>query len=498
MLQNSILGSLYFYWINSKMFKVAYAIFLPFLRGFRSSKIMNHLFGNSRIELAYQNSKTAGIIDILILLVTSVPKIIYTKLKPSFENSYIIKLCTGSCFLRLEFILGAFICVMFIAPHEMWSNGFALLGSVGIFLLFLCSCAAGKRKLISITELGFPFLLFVITIFASLLFTSNLSDSIRVLLFFISSFVFTYICSAIITDRKQLNEVLFFIYVAVIATSLYAIAQRFIGVDVSSSLTDLANNKGVPGRVYSTLDNPNNYAEFLVIFMPISAIYAMNIKNTTWRFILCCALVFPAVAIIMTYSRSSWGALFLAAVVMIYFLNRKLIPIFIVVGVLAIPFLPASVMTRIMSVFTGDDTSMAHRFYIWDGIFLLLADDFNWLKGIGIGPETFNNIYPEYARRGATAGVFHSQMQYLEMILELGLLGLIAFMWVLFQNIKEGTLAFYRKAKTLSGQVSGAAACSLIGLLALFAVEYVWYYPRVMFAYFILLGIISAARKIEQ
>ena len=42
-------------------------------------------------------------------------------------------------------------------------------------------------------------------------------------------------------------------------TSLYAFYQRAVGVAVSSSLTDLELNKCVPGRVFSSFGNPNNY-----------------------------------------------------------------------------------------------------------------------------------------------------------------------------------------------------------------------------------------------
>ncbi len=495
MLNNSILGSLYVSWVNSRVFAVVYAIFLPFLRAFRSSCFMGTFFRDSRLEVAYAESKTAKFFEILLLIVTAIPRAVYRKFKPAFDSSAIVKLCSGSFFLRLEFMLSAFIFVMFVSPHQVWSNGYALLGSGGILLLYLCSVAIGKRKLLSVHELGFPFLLFVIACFASLMFTRDLNDSIRVLMFFISSFMLFYIISAIITDERKLFEFMTFIYGAVILTSLYAIAQRFIGVEVDMLLTDIANNHGVPGRVYSTLDNPNNYAEFLVIFVPVCVAYAMNIKNPTMRFLLCCALVFPAVAMVMTYSRSGWISLLISAVVFIYFLNRKLIPIFVILGILAVPFLPESVVTRVMSIFSGNDTSAAHRFYVWDGILLLLADNFHWLTGIGIGPETFNEVYPTYARKWATDGVYHSQMQYLEMIMEMGLIGFIAFFWLLMRNIKVGIMEFYKNSNKLNGIVAGAAATSLIGLLALFAVEYVWYYPRVLFAFFILLGLLSAICK---
>lgn len=53
----------------------------------------------------------------------------------------------------------------------------------------------------------------------------------------------------------------------------------------------------------------------------------MNRKNPTLRFVLCCCIVFPLAAIVMTYSRSSWLSLAVAAVVFVYYVDKRLIPI---------------------------------------------------------------------------------------------------------------------------------------------------------------------------
>ena len=42
---------------------------------------------------------------------------------------------------------------------------------------------------------------------------------------------------------------------------LYAILQRIKGVPVNPAQTDLSVNVGMPGRVYSTMENPNNLGQ---------------------------------------------------------------------------------------------------------------------------------------------------------------------------------------------------------------------------------------------
>ncbi len=150
------------------------------------------------------------------------------------------------------------------------------------------------------------------------------SDSIRILLFFIAAFIFTYVIAADISDEKRLVKLLAFIYAAVILTSLYAIIQRKFGlVYVSASFTDLKLNTGIPSRVTSTLDNPNNFSEFLVLFMPLCAAFAGTRKKQLSCVVLLIGLALPAVALIMTYSRSGWISLMLAAFVYIWLRNKK-------------------------------------------------------------------------------------------------------------------------------------------------------------------------------
>lgn len=213
---------------------------------------------------------------------------------------------------------------MFVMPHESWNNAYAVVAAVGFLALYLILVGCGKRKLLYPDKLGFPFALFAIALLVSLLFTQSRSDSIRILLFFIAAFIFTYVIAADISDEKRLVKLLAFIYAAVILTSLYAIIQRKFGlVYVSASFTDLKLNTGIPSRVTSTLDNPNNFSEFLVLFMPLCAAFAGTRKKQLSCVVLLIGLAFPAVALIMTYSRSGWISLMLAAFVYIWLRNKS-------------------------------------------------------------------------------------------------------------------------------------------------------------------------------
>ncbi len=497
MVENSFLGTLYRWWLGSKIFAIMRAIWLPLRNAYNNMAIIRWLREPSKIQLAYEKSLFTRIIRAILDFIVKIISAIVSFLKPAIEGSTIFRVCKDSYILNFEFLLGAFICLMFIAPHEYWNNSYFVLGAFGFFALYLILVGCGKRELYYPDKLGFPLLLFVAALILSMFFSVVPSDSIRILVFFLASFVFMYTIAADITTPQRLAKLLAFIYLAVMITSVYAIIQRrFNLVHVSTSFTDLKANVGVPGRVTSTLDNPNNFAEFLILFLPVSAVFAATRKKQGLSLVLCLSLAVPALALLMTYSRSGWISVMLAVFVYVWLRNKKLIPALLILCIAAIPFLPASVMTRLSTLTDLKDSSSSHRIALWQGVLYMIRD--YWLTGIGLGPKPFAAIYPMYAQRRAIDGAYHTQMLYMELILEMGILGFVSFMWMALQNIKN--IIISRKKKNgITKLVLIACVASLIGISFSCVVEYIWFYPRDMFAYFILFGIsIGAMRSGEE
>lgn len=499
----AILNYVYNAWTHSVFFAILEKIWKPFKRAYDDLAPVKWLRRGDRIQAVYETSLFARIIRFILDLIEKILSAIAGFFAPAWEGSLIARLCRGSFILNFEFLLGAFICLMFVMPHESWNNAYAVIAAMGFLALYLILVGCGKRKLLYPDKLGFPFALFAIALLVSLLFTQSRSDSIRILLFFIAAFIFTYVIAADISDEKRLVKLLAFIYAAVILTSLYAIIQRKFGlVYVSASFTDLKLNTGIPSRVTSTLDNPNNFSEFLVLFMPLCAAFAGTRKEQLSCVVLLIGLAFPAVALIMTYSRSGWISLMLAAFVYIWLRNKKLIPLFIALALLAIPLLPSTIITRLTSIVTSFlgssghiDSSAQHRFALWQGVEYMIRD--YGVSGIGLGPAAFASLYPLYAQPLAIDGAAHTQSLYLELILETGILGFVSFMWLALRSIKNSVIA-RRGSSTLTKTVLIACAASFIGIAFSCIVEYIWFYPRDLFAYFILLGVSYAAISMAE
>lgn len=498
----AILNTFYNIWTHSVIFALFRKIWQPFRRAYDDLAIVKLLRRRDRLQELYEASLFSRIVRAFLDLFCRIVSAICRPLAPAAESSLILRLVRGSKLLSFEYLFGAFICLMFVVPHESWNNAYALIAAVAFLLLYLILAGAHRRELIYPEKLGFPFLLFAMALVLSLLFSQARSDSLRVLSFFVTALILTYIIAADITDRKRLSRLLGFIYLSVFLTAVYAILQRALGLVVVNELfTDLTINAGVPSRVTSTLDNPNNYAEYLVLFLPLCAAFAASRKNGAVSILLLLGLAVPAVALIMTYSRSGWISMMLAVFVYVWLRNKKLIPVLIVLAVVALPLLPSSVFTRLTSFITSFigsgyvDTSAQHRLYLWKGVGYMIKD--YGVTGIGLGPESFARLYPRYGRVSIIEGAYHTQSQYFELIVELGVLGFVSFIWMILRNIKNCLIESRRASGTVYFTLIACVA-AFIGIAFACVVEYIWFYPRDLFAYFILLGVSYAAVNISS
>lgn len=498
MLEQSILGKLYHLWICSWAFSLLQRAYRAVSRAAQHSAILGWLFQEGWLEQAFRGSVVLrlvrGISGWISRLLGRCDRL---GLYQATQDSVILRTVRGSvlrCFGSFEGLFCLFLFVMFVVPHELWNNLYAVAAAFGFLIVYLFLAGAGHRKWVSPELFGLGGLLFLLSLVLSLGFSAALSDSIRIFLFFLASLSFCYIIAANFRETEKLRRLLGYLYAALLVVSLYAIAQNALGlIRENSSFTDLSINKGVPGRVYSTLDNPINLSEFILIFLPLSAAFTATVRRLWLRIPLTLGLALPAVALVLTYSRGGWIAILLAALVYTFFRCKRLLPVLVVLGICCIPLLPESIMIRLATLAGGSkDSSTLHRLDIWRGVADLLAHRGRFLTGIGLGPRTFSIVYPAYAVGTAKAGAYHSQMHYLELDLELGLLGLFSFFYMMLKYLGRAGKVI-RSGSRERRLILIACVSSIVALAFAGLVEYIWFYQRIMFAFFIFLGILLAA-----
>lgn len=395
-------------------------------------------------------------------------------------------------FLDYEFFCGACIFFIIVCPGERWSNLFGLGIALVLLFVLIVMIAAGKRDRVSLACVGASFFAFVISTVLGIVIASDVKDALRVSIFFATSFILVIVIAATAQSKAKLKKLLGFIYAAAIVSALYAFYQRATGVNVSASFTDLSLNASMPGRVFSSFENPNNYAELLILILPLCVAYCSMLKRSAAAAVCWVLNALPAAALLMTYSRSGWVSFAIAVLVFVFLYNKKLLPALALAALLLIPFLPSSVTDRISTIGSTDDSSNMYRIYIWEGALKMLRDC--WFTGLGLGPSNFREVY--ITVYNPLAGVAqHAHMLYLEIWLEQGIVGLVCYLSMLFSAVRRSVIAAkYAEKGVRLTLIAGVS--SIVGIMFSSAVEYIWYYPRVMVVYFMVLGIMYACVNI--
>ncbi len=390
---------------------------------------------------------------------------------------------------------GFIIAVMFCVPHSLWNNLFGLGIALVLFAWVIYGVCTHKDNVcIRPDKTYLSLLLFFASLILSIVMSKNTADSIRIFMFFITSVLLCVSISMFASKKNAFESVCVMLFACVVVTGVVGIVQAILKVEADASLTDLTLNANMPGRVFSTMGNPNNFAQMLVLFLPFCAAYALNVKSKAKKAVLLALLVVPFVALLQTYSRSGWIAFAVTVAVFVALSNRRAVPFLILICVLAIPFLPESILNRILTIGNLEDSSSSYRLVIWEGAFEMLSDW--WVSGVGIGPGAFKAVYPGYAY-GTTADVAHCHMQFLEVFLETGIIGFVSFIWMTLTMIKRSFLATSCKDKSIK-YYGAAAAASMTGIIFIGFFEYYWFYPRVMFSFFICAGLAIAVYRMWQ
>ena len=395
---------------------------------------------------------------------------------------------------KFTYICGAFFVLMLILPHELWNNIYAVAAAFLLFGACLIKFSTDSAKKPAFASLPLSLVVFSISILSAVLISPALFDSIRTALFFIAGLLFMLIVWAGVDDEKSLKVTVTALIAGLFIMCLYAMVQKVIGVEVDPLLTDVITNEGMPGRVYATVGNPNNFAEIIVLIVPF--VYALFFSSDTpkkkWGF--AAVLLACVAALAMSYSRSGYVAFAISTVVFILIYDWRLILPVICIGILCIPMIPETVINRIFTIGSLEDTSNAYRIYLWDGTIKMAKDYF--LSGIGIGTEAFAAVYPNYASNLA-AKAPHSHMLYMELLVELGIVGITSFLVYMASMFRKGFAVVKKTNKTLQCMIA-ASISAFCGISFSACVEYIWFYPRVMFVFWIVAGILLCSVKLAK
>jgi putative inorganic carbon (HCO3(-)) transporter len=243
-------------------------------------------------------------------------------------------------------------------------------------------------------------------------------------------------------------------------------------------------------RIFGTFYNPNVFAGFLMLAIPLSISALLAARSGIIRILCGYALLTLITALVLTGSRGGWLAFLLSAVVfgplLGVALGRRrqgavagLVAVVVLVG-LAIALPPLRV--RLLTSFSAQEHSNRFRLLTWEAALQMVLDR----PVQGFGPGSFELAFPKYAIGGYTRMAHEN---YLQIAAETGLPGLLAFVWLLgafiFSTTRALSSAGNREvALLMAACVSGVAAFAFHSFL-----DYGWFIGAIASTVWLLMGL---------
>lgn len=462
---------------------------------FNGSSIASFIRRDGVTNRTPEDSLIYKLLDWLLHLPAYLFQGIYLKLKPVLKNSVLLRLLSY-LLDQLHILIALFLAFALVVRHANWNNKYTTIAVLAFFILFLVKTVRDGGKGRYMKGMDAFLLLFAICIAASLIFSISPSNGLERAAFYFTDILLVFLLIVSIKTKEQIMAVLKVLLVALSVCGLYGLYQGIVGVPVKPSEVDLLLNEGMPGRIFSTMGNSNNFGEILVILLPFYMAVIFNSRSPLTKLFFMALAMPPLVALGMTYFRTGWIGLAAAVFVFVFFKDIRLIPFLLLLGALMIPFLPNSIYKRILTIFNPEDTSASFRIEIYQTMLPVLKD--YWVTGLGLGHETIQKVVRNYYLFTGTTIPIHSHNVYLQVWIEMGIAGFLSLLAFLASVIKRSIKTIYSSIDSQMKNILIAGLASLSGFLVISLAEYAWFYPRTMLFFWVLIGIMLAALNIAR
>ena len=324
------------------------------------------------------------------------------------------------------------------------------------------------------TDLNKALGIFVAAIFLSVVFSANIGLSLRG--FFGKELKFLaiyFMLVEVVTTRKRLKSVLIVFVASAVLITADAAVQYFYGVDFIRGFEW--------ARSRASFSTSNGFAAWLIVVIPLFLGFLALGKGLSkkLKFLLSILVILLLICLLATYARGGWFGFIIGILFMFFYifknlkLKTKLLLLFFSVGLLAaFLILPHSLKSKITAIgklnFRSYVTineriksfikieeggSNLVRLRLWSEA-LRITKDFPM---VGCGLNTYSIVARGY--KSFEQGGIYPHNSYFQMLAETGLLGLFAFLFVLYSFFRMGLRYLNQKKDYLAlGFLSGILA----------------------------------------
>lgn len=368
----------------------------------------------------------------------------------------------------------------------------SLLYLIALLLVGIYSQAFQTRKNLRKTSIDIPIVLYFILIFYSTITSVDAMGSLRDFALHSVGIAFVFVMINHVETKEDFNRLLTIMVFSAALVSLYGLYQYVVGVEIDRAWLDVENNPDIKARVYSVFLNPNILAEYLIMLTPISVALFWNTKKMSKKLVFLGTTGLMMLAMLLTFSRGGWLGLAFAALVFVILVEKKLLLSIIPISIGAVYLLPDTILNRITSIGNLTDSSNSYRLQLWNITGKVIKD--HWKVGVGFGHLPFKQTFETYTR---TMPTFHAHNTFLQVLAETGLVGFLVFLGLMLTIFKQGILRLQASEDSYVRTIGAGLVAGMAGLMVHGMVENIFYIPRIIITFWMLVGFLWTLIKIE-
>ncbi len=256
--------------------------------------------------------------------------------------------------------------------------------------------------------------------------TTSISELIRMLTIF-SFFILGFIVTRTKKDAFQIAKV---ILISTMIPLLVALYQLITDSGLTLSYQD------VPNRLFGTFAHPNLFAFSLTFSIALSLVMFLVSKKSSRKWFYGLLLLVFTFFLAQTYTRGAW-ILFVFMILSAGFLKLHKLLVFFVVIFFALYMIAEPVKDRVNSITTlSPYSSISWRFNLWQDAIVYAKEAPLLGHGTGVAEELIQE------RRGLQLGSPAPHNDFLKILLENGIVGLLAFV-AIFASLSKILFSYF-------------------------------------------------------
>ncbi|MDD5015029.1 MAG: O-antigen ligase family protein [Atribacterota bacterium] len=350
-------------------------------------------------------------------------------------------------------------------------------------------------KIIS-NPLNIPILSFIIICVLSLIWSNSPFISLKELPLFLAGPLLYFIIVNNIYDERKIYRIIGAVIIVGTLFGIYGILQ-YNGIDFLFWIGNYGR-----GKVFGLFGNAGYFSEYLILPLPIAVSLFLVTKNKIIKLLLLFGILAMGSAVVLTFTRTPYLALGISFIVMGFFFfvskgknffkeNKKIFIILLIIIILiTVLFTISTSLSKKDTIISKikerasiaqivNEFSAGRRTAIWRYASLMIKDH-PWL-GSGIGTFKYNTLryQAKFFDQGDNRALYpygvadKTHNEYLQLGAELGIIGLIIFIWVIFTYFNYGLKILKReKERYRQGVIIG-----LMGSVIVFLVDSIFWFP---------------------